>query len=264
MKKINKKLPIIVAGLSAIALGTVGFSTWILGVTNKTDTLGTTVNVETVKNRSIDFKMTINPENATINLGDGSVSQGEGGIASEGTADLEITANAIIKVTGDYLDDNTSFTNITYAWGDKAAPIATENKFSNKRVGTNFINFPAVSNLSNLTKEAINNATNSSTTGKVNNTGAGTIDWSVNKDTAINTYTLTGSFDLSFTWGDYFDNKETEDSITPIDFYKSLETAGVAEDAFTFYHNVEVELEDMAAKFNQLVGKEINISATIA
>ncbi len=250
MKLHNKKMLISLISIATVALGSVGFATWIIGVKKTTDDVGNLkVETDTVKNNSIFLSATL-PDNASIAFGETTDSVTRGKIAN-----LEGYGKK-----GDAMKFN--FASIQYKVGKEVAKkpaklkmelvtsdtkntsnyvASGKNKFNTIRTGTNFeyVNYYEVIDLDS-----------DETNGNV------TLD---DTDPNIETYTFKDAAlkDHTFKWGSFFGNNWSNGFLqgtdskeySPLTYYNEVICKDVSNDDFKtltdYASNATAEIKQM-------------------
>lgn len=241
MKLHNKKMLMSLISIATVALGSVGFATWIIGVKKTTDDIGNLkVETDDVKNNSIFLTATL-PTNASIAFGETTAS---------------VTGGKIANLEGYGKKDNAmkfDFASIQYKVGKevttKPAKLKMElvtsttknasnyvtkdkNKFDTIRKGENF-QYVYYYEVIDLDSKADGNVTVDTTT-----------------DSNIDTYTFTDAAlkNHTFKWGSFFGNNWTDGDLTtgateysPLTYYNEVICKDVSADNFE-------ELADCANK----------------
>lgn len=224
MKLHNKKMLISLISIATVALGSVGFATWIIGV-QKTSTDAGNLKVETddVKNNSIFLTASL-PANATIAFGETS----NNNVTNGKLANLDVYTKAVNAMKFDFLS-------IQYKVGKeveeakKPAKLKMElatsdtknasnyvtsgkNKFTDIRTGENF-QYVYYYEVIDLNSEVDGNVTKDSTTDA-------NIEIYTLKDAALKNHT--------FKWGSFFGNNFTDGK---------LATGTIEYSPLTYYNN---------------------------
>ena len=200
---------------AGVALLTTGFATYIVGVNNNTDDATATINVDTVKNTSVDLSVSLTDslielkENVELTENDSNLVKNEGKV--DPTA-LQVTADITLKYGSEFFNKGTQ--NLTL-------------KFSLKYDDSDY-----VGNISNLAQDEDNKLGASRVTAKTaeSSTGLEANDsWEylvapaeidlTNQETstegALTVITLQGKV-LDFRWGSFFDG------MSPANYYNSM------------------------------------------
>lgn len=243
----------VVTGIMAfagVALLTTGFATYIVGVNNNTDDATATINVDTVKNTSVDLSVSLEKdkdiyltENVKLTENDSNLVNTEG--AFDPTA-LQVTADITLKFGSEFFDKGTQ--NLTL-------------KFSLKYDDSTYaVNTP------NLTQDEDNLLGASRVTEKtaMSSTGLGANDsWEylaapaeidltnqgTSTDGALTVITLQNKV-LDFRWGSFFNGK------SPANYYNSL----TYEDETDAANKITQELK---ALNTALDGKSLTLTAEV-
>ena len=208
----------VVTGIMAfagVALLTTGFATYIVGVNNNTDDAAATINVDTVKNTSVDLSVSLTDnlielkENVELTENDSNLVKTEGEIDE---AALQVTADITLKYGSEFFNKGTQ--NLTL-------------QFSLKYDDSDY-----VGNISNLTQDEDNILGSSRVTKKtaMSSTGLEANDsWEylvapaeidlTNQDSttdgALTVITLQNKV-LDFNWGSFFNG------MSPANYYNSM------------------------------------------
>lgn len=242
----------VVTGIMAfagVALLTTGFATYIVGVNNNTDDAAATINVDTVKNTSVDLSVSLTDdlielkENVELTENDSNLVKTEGKI--DETA-LQVTADITLKYGSEFFNKGTQ--NLTL-------------KFSLKYDDSDY-----VGNISNLAQDADNLLGASRVTGKtaMSSTGLEANDsWEylvapaeidlTNQETTtdgvLTVITLQNKV-LDFSWGSFFDG------MSPANYYNSMPCENETDAA----NKITQELK---ALHTALHGKQLTLTAEV-
>lgn len=209
----------VVTGIMAfagVALLTTGFATYIVGVNNNTDDATATINVNTVKNTSVDLSVSLEKDNDIYLTENVELTENDSNLVKiEGKFDataLQVTADITLKYGSEFFDKGTQ--NLTL-------------KFSLKYDDSDY-----VGNISNLAQDADNILGSSRVTEKTvkSSTDLGANDsWEYlaapaeidltnqesTTDGALTVITLQDKV-LDFRWGSFFDG------MSPANYYNSM------------------------------------------
>ena len=220
-----------VAFFGSIALLTTGFATWVVGVQQDSDNGDVTVNVDTVKNNSVLFEITVDSNNNSINLAEETpIEAGDNIIVSteEGDleADFEISLSKInIEIGKEALSN---YNKIVFEIAAQSGNYAN-NKVSNNDTGLRDGIGPW-DYLALVTKEvAFKNAVDNSALAGWTRDPSGNIE-----SASTVKYTNSSAVTIEFEWGDYFDGNDT----SPATFYNN------------HYNDLSSDLSGSVAKIN--------------
>ena len=242
----------VVTGIMAfagVALLTTGFATYIVGVNNNTDDAAATINVDTVKNTSVDLSVSLTDnlielkENVELTENDSNLVKTEGAIDE---AALQVTADITLKYGSEFFNKGTQ--NLTL-------------QFSLKYDDSDY-----VGNISNLTQDEDNILGSSRVTKKtaMSSTGLEANDsWEylvapaeidlTNQDSttdgALTVITLQNKV-LDFNWGSFFNG------MSPANYYNSMTYENKTDAA----NKITQELK---ALHTALDGKKLTLTAEV-
>lgn len=223
MKKNTKSKIVLfsVIGLAAISIGTVGFATWVTGLDKKTETVNTSITVDTASNKTCYVEATLSSDNS-ISLtekkaAEGSLIRIEGENVPE--TDLKITFEKLKVI----VSDEYTFNSLDFALeAADSNPILNCSYVETGVCPTNL--YESTSNESNLTYFNLSKSsyTTAAEGGLVlaeqNGVHAG------DYVEGYNTYVAT-SLEFTFTWGSMFGND------CPSKYYKT--TGNISKDLAT-------------------------------
>lgn len=244
----------VVTGIMAfagVALLTTGFATYIVGVNNNTDDATATINVDTVKNTSVDLSVSLEKDNA-INLTENvALTENDSNLVKTEEGEIDATA---LQVKAD----------ITLKYGSEFFDKGTQNltlKFSLKYDDDIYsVNTP------NLTQDEDNLLGSLRTTGKTAKSSTGLeandsweylvapaeIDLTnqeTSTDGALTVITLQNKV-LDFRWGSFFNE------MSPANYYNSM----TYEDETDAANKITQELK---ALHDALDGKSLTLTAEV-
>lgn len=243
----------VVTGIMAfagVALLTTGFATYIVGVNNNTDDATATINVDTVKNTSVDLSVSLEKDNDIYLTENVALTENDSNLVNtEGAFDeaaLQVTADITLKFGSEFFNKGTQ--NLTL-------------KFSLKYDDSDY-----VGNISNLAQDEDNLLGASRVTEKTakSSTGLEANDsWEylvapaeidlTNQDTstdgALTVITLQNKV-LDFRWGSFFDE------MSPANYYNSI----IYEDETDAANKITQELK---ALHTALDGKSLTLTAEV-
>ena len=203
-----------VAFFGSIALLTTGFATWVVGVQQDSDTGDVTVNVDTVKNNSVLFDITVDPNDNSITLAEEStieagkntiVSTEEGGL----NADFKISLSKVnIEIGKQALSNYNKIVFEIAAQSGDYANNEVSNNDTGLRDGSGSWDYLAL-----VTKEvAFKNAVDNSALKDWTRDPSGDIE-----SASTVKYTNSSAVTIEFEWGDYFGGNDT----SPATFYNN-------------------------------------------
>lgn len=242
----------VVTGIMAfagVALLTTGFATYIVGVNNNTDDAAATINVDTVKNTSVDLSVSLTDdiielkENVELTENESNLVETEGEIDE---AALQVTADITLKYGSEFFNKGTQ--NLTL-------------QFSLQYDDSDY-----VGNISNLAQDADNLLGASRVTGKtaMSSTGLEANDsWEylaapaeidltnqeTTNDGALTVITLQNKV-LDFSWGSFFNG------MSPANYYNSMTYENETDAA----NKITQELK---ALHTALHGKQLTLTAEV-
>ena len=235
----------------SVALLSTGFATWVIGASNTSSDGSIGVVVDSVSNKSVDFKATI-AENDTIKISD-PANSGTGGVVTTGatdTQDLTVSVSLELICSEEYLNGNEEPGAVSVAWqgtsnmitastitsvhGGTGAKVNWNNKRNaSSKITTDYDAFTVFKN--------VYIAKGSDTSGTQTSISPDWTDWT--KDGAYNvsgSYKFTATVSLNFTLGDtdLWNNKSTF-----CDFVNSMYTADMVGEGKTFTYEAEMNGE---------------------
>lgn len=230
-----------VAFFGSIALLTTGFATWVVGVQQDSDNGEVTVNVDTVKNNSVLFDITVDPNDNSITLAEESaIEAGKNTIVSTEEGDLEadftISLSKInIEIGKEAISNyNKIVFEIAAQSGDYANNKATNND-TGLRDGSGR-DYLALAKKEVAFKNAVGNSALEGWT----RDPSGDIE-----SASIVKYTNSSPVTIEFQWGSYFGGNDTSPATFYNNHYKELSgnlSASVA--------NINSEMAAMQAAFD--------------
>ena len=230
-----------VAFFGSIALLTTGFATWVVGVQQDSDNGEVTVNVDTVKNNSVLFDITVDPNDNSITLAEESaIEAGKNTIVSTEEGDLEadftISLSKInIEIGKEAISNyNKIVFEIAAQSGDYANNKATNND-TGLRDGSGR-DYLALAKKEVAFKNAVGNSALEGWT----RDPSGDIE-----SASIVKYTNSSPVTIEFQWGSYFGGNDTSPATFYNNHYKELSgklSASVA--------NINSEMAAMHAAFD--------------
>ena len=233
------------AAFASVALLTTGFATWIVGTSNLAVNNGTTVNVATAQNASIELSMEITPENSKIRFAE--------------TAASAPAENAFVRVDNADGDLTLNFTSIKVTYGNDSGFIPSQYKLGftvtnitkNSSDVTNSANTVALDTFDRPSdsysyfqapKEILLDGSNGTT-----DSGA-TVSTYTFKDQALN---------IPFLWGTAFGNGTQ----SPATFYNNYFNGHESEKTAA---NAEIVRSELAAMYAALDGATITLEAKLS
>ena len=212
-----------------VSLLTTGFATWIVGINQLRQNLGTVVQVEGTLNESVQLIVTASstPDALGVNVGENH-DKGPNEIVgnSEGETDFVVNLDLTIEVGNEYLTKNT-LTDITFEFNYEEVEGISNNKTSNNK-----INVAASSNTHKAGDYTYLDIDSQSTIAVKSTEESGVFTKS--ELTSAVTYTVSNLSVTLFKWGSFFDgmapsayyNKLYNDSE-----YKSSKDLGITDSA---------------------------------
>ena len=242
----------------SVALLSTGFATWVIGASNTSSDGSIGVVVDTVSNKSVDFKATI-AENDTIKISD-PANSGSDGIVKTGDDPQDLTVSVSLELicSKEYLNGNKEPGAVTVDWKGTSNMITASTVTSvhgGTGVKVNWNDYRTASSKITNDKDAFTVFKDVYIADGSVTSGTETSIWTV--DNAYNvsgSYKFTATVSLNFTLGgtDLWNNKSTF-----CDFVNSMyDTDMVGEDKTFNYEaemNGEIETE-MEAELNALNG----------
>lgn len=265
MKLHNKKMLISLISIATVALGSVGFATWIIGVQKKTTDVGNLkVETDDVKNNSIFLTATL-PDNASIAFGETTAKVENGKIANlegYGKKDKAMKfdfASIQYKVGTEVTNKPAKLKMelVTSADKNKSNYVTKDkNKFKGIRPDENF-QYVYYYEVIDLNSEASGNVT-------VDKTDPN-IETYTFKDDALKNHT--------FKWGSFFGNNWTNGALTtgateysPLTYYNNVICKDVSTDDFAtltdYASKATAEIKQMKADL-EATGATFTITLTL-
>lgn len=242
-----------VAFFGSIALLTTGFATWVVGVQQDSDSGDVTVNVDTVKNNSVLFDITVDPNDNSITLAEEStIEAGKNIIVSTEEGDLEadftISLSKInIEIGKEALSNyNKIVFEIAAQSGDYANNEVTNND-TGLRKDSGPWQYLALAKKEVAFKNAVDNSA----------LEGWTRDPSGNIESASTVkYTNSSPVTIEFQWGSYFGGNDT----SPATFYNNH----YAELSGKLSESVAKINSEMAAMQSAFDGRDLLLTAKLS
>lgn len=250
----NKKLVALMCSLAVVAVATVGFSAWVVGLQQTETTSGVNLTVDAVTNET--QYLTASAENKTITIGENTIPESAGIITAKDLTNkslgIAIDSNAL-KFSFDSIDVLLS-NNVTSYKGVKIELDSSNNNFfvvnaednilsDQRTLGDEetfkYLDFDPVilSFASNFDKNTV--------------TG-GYTKYSLNSSSINNGE---GTTNLSLKWGNFFGNK------SPVTFYNQIDREGKGvDDLIKLIDNINDEL---GAMINALKGQTVTFRLSL-
>ncbi len=253
----------------SVALLSTGFATWVIGASNTSSDGQIGVEIDTVSNKSVDFKATIAANDNTIKISDPADS-GTNGVVKTGSddkQDLTVSVDLQLICSDDYLNGNEKPGAVTVKWSGSTNMIPADNLTDvHGKAGTH-VNWNSMRSATSkitevndaftvfkdvyIAEENTTTGTEASITPNWNE--ASSEDYSVK-----GSMKFTATVSLNFTLGgtDLWKNKEKETEYnTFCDFVNSMYTKDMVGEDKTFTYEAEMngEIEtEMEAELSAL------------
>lgn len=232
-----------VAFFGSIALLTTGFATWVVGVQQDSDNGEVTVNVDTVKNNSVLFDITVDPNDNSITLAEEStIEAGKNTIVSTEEGDLEadftISLSKInIEIGKEALSNYNKIVFEIAAQSGNYANNEVSNNDTGLRKGSSSWDYLALAK----TEFAFKNGVDNSALDGWTREPSGNID-----SASTIKYTNSSPVTIEFQWGDYFGGNDTSPATFYNNHYAELAEKGLS----VSVANINSEMSAMQSAFS--------------
>lgn len=244
----------VVTGIMAfagVALLTTGFATYIVGVNNNTDDATATINVDTVKNTSVDLSVSLEKDNA-INLTENvELTENDSNLVKteEGEFDataLQVTADITLKFGSEFFDKGTQNLTLKFSlkYDDSTYAVNTPNLTQDEDNLLGALRVTGKTAMSSTGLEAYDSWEYLAAPAEIDLTNQET-----STDGALTVITLQNKV-LDFRWGSFFNG------MSPANYYNSM----TYEDKTDAANKITQELKALNTALN---GKQLTLTAEV-